>query len=284
MTNKKNSRQKVTKSSPGWSLDQRDSQVIASLMPFWEWFYRYYFRVETDGWENIPNQGKFLFVGSHNGGLASPDMMMMMYDWFCRFGTKRLIYGLMHPIAWQVYPGVTQLAAKTGAIIAHPQMAIAALKKDASVLVYPGGAQDLFRPYSQRNKINFAGRKAFIKLALREEVAIIPAISIGAHDTLFILGDFYKQVEKLHQLGLPWILGIDPEVFPIYLGLPWGLSIGPLPNIPLPAKIHTRICSPIVFKHYGRESARNRTYVDECYNLVETTMQSELNRLSAEKE
>lgn len=273
----------MTKNSIGWSLEERDPQVIASLMPFWEWFYRYYFRVETDGWENIPKQGKFLFVGSHNGGLASPDMVMMMYDWFRRFGTERLIYGLMHPIAWQVYPGVTQLAAKTGAVVAHPQMAIAALKKGASVLVYPGGAQDLFRPYSQRYKINFAERKAFIKLALREKVTIIPAISTGAHETLFVLGDFYKQIERLHHLGLPWIFGIDPEVFPIYLGLPWGVSIGPLPNIPLPTKIRTRICSPITFEHYGRECARDRSYVDECYRLVKTSMQLELSRLAFEK-
>ena len=28
----------------GWSLDERDPEVIKSMMPLWEWFYRYYFR------------------------------------------------------------------------------------------------------------------------------------------------------------------------------------------------------------------------------------------------
>jgi 1-acyl-sn-glycerol-3-phosphate acyltransferase len=39
--------------------------------------------------------GQVLFIGSHNGGLAAPDMFMMMYDWFQRFGSDRLVYGLM---------------------------------------------------------------------------------------------------------------------------------------------------------------------------------------------
>ena len=262
----------------GWSLDERDSQVINALMPFWEWFYRYYFRVQTDGWHHIPD-GKVLLVGSHNGGLASPDMVMTMYDWFCRFGTQRPVYGLMHPCVWKVNPSLARLAEKTGAIVAHPKTAMAALNKNASVLVYPGGAQDVFRPHSQRDQINLAGRKGFIKLALREQVPIIPVISKGAHDTLFVLADIYEWVEKLHKLGMPWLMDSDPEVFPIYLGLPWGISIGPLPNIPLPAQIHTRIGAPIIFNRSGAKAARDRSYVDECYETVLYRMQQELDDL-----
>ncbi len=263
----------------GWSLEDRDPQFIQSCMPLWEWFYRYYFRVQTDGWHHIPKQGQVLFVGSHNGGLAAPDMIMMIYDWFRYFGINRLIYGLMHPTAWKINRSVAEMAVKTGAVVAHPKMAIAALQKGASVLVYPGGAQDVFRPHSQRNQIHLAGRKAFIKLALRTNIPIIPVISHGAHDTLIVLGDFYKQAKQLHEWGMPWLLGLDPEVFPVYLGLPWLLAIGPLPNFPLPAQIHTRICQPIIFERYGQAAASDRAYVDACYEIVSTQMQQELDRL-----
>ncbi len=266
-------------SLPGWSLDKRDPQFIESLMPVWEWFYRYYFRVKTDGWHHIPVQEKVLLVGSHNGGMASPDLHMMAYDWFRRFGTQRLVYGLMHAYAWKINPYTSQVAEKTGAIMAHPKMAIAALDRNASVLVYPGGQYDMFRPHSQRYKIHFANHKGFIKLALQKEVPIIPVISVGAHDTLIILGDFYHVVQQLNQWGLPWLLDIDPKVFPIYLGLPWGLSVGPLPNFPLPVQIHTRICPPIMFEKYGKEAAKDRNYVTECYHLVHTQMQQDLDRL-----
>ena len=269
--------QNIRKPYDGWSLDERDSEVIKSIMPLWEWFYRYYFRVQTDGWHHIPDD-KILIVGSHNGGLPSPDTHMCMYDWFKRFGPERLVYGLMHQNAWLVSP-IIPLAVQCGAVRAHPKMAIAAFQRNASILVYPGGGLDAFRSHSMRNKIYFAGRKGFIKLALREEVPIVPMISYGAHDTLIVLADFYEQIKQLHQWGMPWLFDVDLEVFPIYIGLPWGLAIGPLPNIPFPVKIHTRVCPPIVFERYGRKAASDRAYVDACYQKVLTQMQQELDQL-----
>ncbi|MBR8833670.1 MAG: acyltransferase family protein [Stigonema ocellatum SAG 48.90 = DSM 106950] len=264
---------------PGWSLQERDPRVIQSFMPAWDWLYHHYFRVQTSGWENIPSDKKVLFVGSHNGGFAAPDMFMMMYDWFIRFGVERPVYGLMHPKVWQINASLAQLAVFCGAIQAHPKMAIAALRSGASVLVYPGGLQDVFRPHKLRHKIYFAGRRGFIKLALRENVAIVPVISNGAHDTLIVVADAYKMMQQLHSWGMPWLLGIDPEVFPIYLGLPWGLAFGPLPNIPLPIPIHTRVCPPIVFEQYGDEAASDRAYVNTCYEIVHSQMQQELDSL-----
>ncbi len=263
----------------GWSLEQRNPNVIQSLMPLYGWLYRYYFRVQTSGWHHIPPHDQVLLVGSHNGGLAAPDMVMMMYDWFRRFGPERSVYGLLHPTIWKRFPIVAHLAAQVGAVMAHPKMAIAALRRGASVLVYPGGAKDVFRPHSLRHKICLDGNRSFIKLALEYNVPIVPLISYGAHDTLIILADYYPQVRQLHEWGMPWLLDIDPEVFPVYLGLPWGLAIGPLPNIPLPVTIHTRVCPPIIFERYGREAAHNRDYVDTCYNIVSAQMQQELDGL-----
>lgn len=223
-----------------------------------------------------------LIVGSHNGGTASPDTSMFMYDWFRRFGYDRLTYGLMHRLAWklaQQVPGLARLAAQVGALRSHPKMATRALRRGAAVLVYPGGAEDMFRPHTLRDRIYFAGRKGFIKLALREEAPIVPAISYGAHDTLIILADWYEQARQLHEWGLPLFFEPEMGVFPIYLGLPWGLAIGPLPNIPFPVQIHTRVCAPIVFERYGREAASDREYVDSCYERVCTQMQAELDNL-----
>ncbi len=81
---------------PGWSLGRRDPHFIEAFQPFWGWLYEHYFRVQTEGWEQIP-AGQVMLVGSHNGGLGAPDMFMMIYDWVRRFGTERTVYGLMHP-------------------------------------------------------------------------------------------------------------------------------------------------------------------------------------------
>lgn len=268
----------------GWSLEERDPQVIEQLLPFYDWLYHYYFRVKTDGWEHIPREGQVLLIGSHNGGLAAPDMLMMAYDWFRRFGTERLTYALMDSRVWQFLPGLARLATQVGAIQPHPQMAMAALRRGASLLIYPGGIQDVFRPYCLRNTIHFCGHRGFIKLALQQEMPIVPLISHGAHSTLFVLADIYPQLQQLHQLGLPWLWGIDPGVCPIYLGLPWGIAVGPLPNIPFPIQLHTRVCPPIFFERYGEEAAHDKDYVNECYDRVCHLMQGQLERLVQEEQ
>ena len=262
------------------ALAKRDPEVIQSLMPKWEWFYDHYFRVRTSGWHHARHQA--LFVGSHNGGLAAPDMVMLMVDWFRRFGYQRSIYGLMHHKVWQVNPFLGDLGAQCGAVPARPKFAIAALQRGASVLVFPGGAQDVFRPHSQRARIHLAGRTGFIKLALREQVPIVPVVSWGAHDTFIVLGDCYKQAQWLNQKGLlPWVMDIDPEVFPVFLGLPWGIGLGPLPHWPWPTQIHTRVGEPIEFERTGRSAARDLDYVQACYRRVEQRMQTELDKLIA---
>jgi 1-acyl-sn-glycerol-3-phosphate acyltransferase len=263
----------------GWSLEARNPDIVKSLLPFYEWCYQHYFQVHTDGWDHIPPQGAVLFVGSHNGGLAAPDMHMFIFDWYRRFGCERHVYGLMHPVVWTAFPPVAHLAVAFGAIRADPRMAIAALRQPASVLVYPGGAWDTFRLHQQRDRICFFGNQGFIKLALREGVPIIPLISWGAHDTLLVLADFYPQIRQLHDWGMPWLFGLDPLVMPLYLGLPWGFTLGPLPNIPFPVPITTRVCSAITFPRYGRDTLKDLDYVDECYELVVETMQRELDQL-----
>lgn len=264
----------------GWSLSERNPEAIKAWMPIWKWFYHNYFRVQTEGWHHIPSTGKVLLVGSHNGGLASPDTSMFLYDWFSRFGYERLAYALMHPSAWQT-PLFARPGSQVGAIIAHPKMARAALSKDAALLVYPGGAEDLFRPYAMRNQIHLANNKAFIKLALIESAPIVPLISHGAHETLIVLADLYSQVKQLQQWGFPLSFDGNTGVFPIFLGLPWGVGIGPIPNFPFPVQIHTRVCAPVVFERYGRAAARDRDYVNACYEKVCSQMQLELDNLVA---
>ncbi|WP_071515594.1 1-acyl-sn-glycerol-3-phosphate acyltransferase [Geitlerinema sp. PCC 9228] len=259
-------------------LDKRDPEMIQSMLPFWEFLYHLYFRVETDGWHHIPERGSVLFVGSHNGGLAAPDMHMFLVDWYRRFGVQRNAYGLMQREVL-TSPDAAASAARMGALPAEPRIAAAALRRGAPVLVYPGGIDDVFRPYSQRHRIELAGRKGFIKLALRENVPIIPLVSLGAHETLMVLTDCKDLMGVLRQQGLIDASTPITRVFPIYLGLPWGLAAGAAPNIPLPRKIYTRVCSPIDFERSGRKAARDRKYVDACYEQVRQHMQAALDDL-----
>ncbi len=263
---------------PEQLLSRRDPKLLQATMPWLEVLYQYYFRVTSSGWENMPLSGSFLIVASHNGGLAAPDMYMFLYDWLRRFGAERPAYGLKHRELLTTPDRLVQ-AARWGIVPAEPKVAMAALQQGAPVLVYPGGVEEVFRPYSQRHRIHLAGRTGFIKLVLREEVPIVPVISTGAHETLIVLSDcqaVIRQLEQWRLLSVNWPFG---KIFPIYLGLPWGLAIGPVPNIPLPIPIHLQVCPPIRFERYGREAARDRHYVKACYEQVHNQMQTALNRL-----
>ncbi len=268
----------------GWSLDRRDPKVIQSFMPLWEWAYHHYFNVQTDGWHHVLPEGKMLVVGSHNGGLAAPDMFMFMYDWFRR-------QGLRSPDLRTDAPDGLGHLSRDGGSPSGPMWGAAGASQNGDRRLAKGGngvslsrrAEDVFRPHHLRDKIYFAGRQGFIKLALRENAPILPIISYGAHDTLFVMADIYKEMRQLHEeWGMPWLFGIDPVVFPIYLGLPWGIAFGPWPNFPLPVQIHTRVCAPVAFERYGREAAGDRQYVNQCYQLVCTQMQQSLDQLIAE--
>ncbi len=265
----------------GRSLNDRDPAVIDRLLPIFAWVYHHYFPVTVDGWEHVPD-GQVLLIGAHNGGLAVPDTVMLTYAWFARYGTQRSVYALMEPRMWTAMPGLARLATQVGTLRAEPRMAIAALDSGASLLIYPGGAKDVFRPFTQRHKIRLNNQHGFIKLALEYRLPIVPIVSNGAHETLIVLAEIHDQLEALAHGKFPWPLGFDPGIFPIYLGLPWGIAIGPLPNIPFPRPIHLQICPAITFERTGASAAQDQVYVHQCYLQVEQVMQQALDRLVAE--
>jgi len=265
----------------GLTLAGRSPAIIEQTLPLLEWITHTYFQTQTDGWEHVP-AGQVLLIGSHNGGLGAPDTLAITYEWLHQFGPERPIYALMDTRMWQAMPVVARLAAHLGAIRATPRMARKALESGASLGIYPGGVKDVFRPYALRHRICLNGHTGFIKLALEHKLPIVPMISHGAHETLIVLADIYEDLQAIAHGHFPWLLGIDPGAFPIYLGLPWGIAFGPLPNIPFPRPIHTRICPPIWFDRYGEDAVRDRAYVDQCYRQVVQAMQAELDQLVAE--
>jgi 1-acyl-sn-glycerol-3-phosphate acyltransferase len=256
----------------GRDLTARDPEYIRSFMPILEFGYRYYFRVQASGLENLPRHGPALLVGNHGGGLLAPDAAMTMYLWVRERGLEQPAYGLIDRRVFGI-DGVNRHISKCGGIQADPRMAIKALEAGAVVLVYPGGADDAFRPFSKRNEIELGGNQAFIKLALRYGVPVIPVVTSGAHDTLIVLDDG-KEIAKT--LGLDK-MGIDR--LPISLTLPFGLTIGTWFNIPFPAQIRIEIGRPITFAGLGPESAKDRAAVAGCFELVRQEMRSLLNGL-----
>jgi 1-acyl-sn-glycerol-3-phosphate acyltransferase len=145
------------------------------------------------------------------------------------------------------------------------------LRTGAAVLVYPGGDYEVHRPSWEGGKVDFDGRKGFIKLALEEDVPIVPIVSAGGQETALFLS---------RGEGLARLLRLDKlfrlKVLPISLALPWGLNIGDMAgHLPLPAKISVRALKAINL----REEFGQDPDVDAIYDHIMGVMQAELDLL-----
>jgi 1-acyl-sn-glycerol-3-phosphate acyltransferase len=123
--------------------------------------------------------------------------------------------------------------------------------------------------------VDFDGRKGFIRLALEQDIPIVPVVSAGGQETALFL---------TRGEGLARALGLDRafrlKVLPISLALPWGLNVGDmLGHIPLPAKITVEALPPIHLRdEFGAEPD-----LDEVYDHVMRVMQETLDALGSER-
>ncbi len=158
---------------------------------------------------------------------------------------------------------------------ASPANAGKALESGAALLVYPGGDYEVYRPFWERNRVDFDHRKGFLRLALEQNVPLVPVVSIGGQETAL----FLSRGERLARL-----LALDRvfrlKVLPLSVAVPWGLNIGDLlGHIPLPAKITIETLPPIDLRaEFGPEPD-----LDEAYDRVVRVMQDALDALAADR-
>jgi 1-acyl-sn-glycerol-3-phosphate acyltransferase len=143
------------------------------------------------------------------------------------------------------------------------------------VLVYPGGDWEAHRPSWHANRVEFAGREGFVRLALAARVPIVPVVSIGGQETaLFITRG--EHIARALRLDRRFRL----KVVPISLALPWGIDVGDIfGHIALPAKITIQVLGPIDL----RERFGPDPDVDAIYDEITGLMQQTLDKLAAER-
>jgi 1-acyl-sn-glycerol-3-phosphate acyltransferase len=258
---------------PTADLDDRDPDYIREHLPALWLLASYYFRADVRGLERIPEQGPVLIVGNHSGGNVTPDTTVFMLAFGAYFGAERRFYQLVHNLVLAM-PIPIPLR-KYGSVVASHENAKLALEKGAAVLVYPGGDWEVHRPSWQTAKVDFGGRKGFIKLALDAKVPIVPLVAIGGQETAL----FLSRGERLAKaLGLDRMFRL--KVLPISMTIPWPINIGDmLAHWPLPAKITMEAMEPIdLRKRFG-----SNPDFDEVYDEITSLMQEKLDELAAER-
>jgi len=258
---------------PQADLDERDADYIRESLPRLWMLASLYFRAEVRGLERIPEEGPVLLVGNHSGGNLTPDTGMFTLAFNTYFGVERRFYQLAHNLILS-WPGLGFLR-KYGPVAASPENADEALTSGAALLVYPGGDYEVHRPSWDRAKVDFGGRKGFIRLALKHGVPMVPVVSVGGQETALFLsrGEGLARLLRLDKL-------LRLKVLPVSLAIPWGINVGDmLGHIPAPAKITTQVLQPIDL----RERYGNSPDVDQIYDDVIESMQRTLDALQAER-
>jgi 1-acyl-sn-glycerol-3-phosphate acyltransferase len=232
----------------------------------------YWFRMEMNGWEKIPD-APALLVGIHAGAPLPWDAWTVGIQWWRRFGRERPLHGTAHD-ALMAFPVLGAYFRKMGVLPAAPDSISSALAAGHDVALWPGGDRDALRPWSKRDDALLAGRTGFIKLAIRTGVPIVPISTIGGPDSMPVIATG-KRLAKL--LALDRVARL--KMFPIAVQLPWGVSPALLPEIPLPTKIRTAFQEPIQLDT-DPERAGDSKYVRSAYREVCASIQAGMDALA----
>ncbi len=258
---------------PRADLDERDPDYIRETLPRLWLIASLYFRADVRGLENVPAEGPVLLVGNHSGGNLTPDTLVFTLAFNTYFGVERRFFQLAHNLVLTM-PGLGWLR-KYGTIAASPSNAEKALDSGAALLVYPGGDYEVHRPSWESSRVDFDGRKGFIRLALDRDAPLVPVVAIGGQETALFLSRG-ERLARLLRLDTTFRL----KVLPISLALPWVINIGDMAgHIPLPAKLSVRALPPI----HLRERFGEDPDLDEVYDELMATMQRALDGLAEER-
>jgi 1-acyl-sn-glycerol-3-phosphate acyltransferase len=254
-------------------LDDRDPDYIRENLSLSWLVASLWYRAEVRDLANIPERGRVLLVGNHTGGNLSPETIVFTLAFSTYFGVERRYHQLAHNLV--LASPVGPFLRRFGTVAASHSNARKALEAEAAVLVFPGGDWEVHRPSWQSARIDFGGRKGFVRLALEHDAPIVPVVTIGGQETALWL-DRGAWLARLLRLDRTLRL----KVLPILIAPPWGLTIGDfLPRIPLPAKLTTKVLPAIdVRERFGPDPD-----VDEVYRYVTGQMQDALDGLAAER-
>jgi 1-acyl-sn-glycerol-3-phosphate acyltransferase len=261
-----------------------DLDAVHALEPYAGWLSRHYFRHEVRGLGGVVAQPTLL-IGNHSGGKLPIDAFLFGIRWHQHFHFDRPLHPLIHDFLFHT-PLLGPELVRLGCMRASQENAQTALEAGRSVMVLPGGDYETFRPYSERHKIDFAGRMGFIRTALRLRVPLTPVVHAGSHELFFVLA----RGERLAKfLKLP--TRMRAHVWPIILGFPGGLYFGPVPApLPLPSRITTEVLPAMWLEQaeadhraYTPGDASDPAAVLEIYGVVLARMQGVLDRLASER-
>jgi 1-acyl-sn-glycerol-3-phosphate acyltransferase len=181
--------------------------------------YKYWFRVESHGVENVPLEGAVMITPNHSGALPL-DAVMVGVDLAVKMKKPRIMRAVVDNFAGFL-PFVNTLFYRCGQIIGARRNFEELLKWGEMVGVFPEGDKGTGKPFKDRYKM-IPFNVGFMELSLLYRAPIVPTAVIGAEEQY----PYMFNVKPLANLfNLPY--------FPL---TPLTLLLGPLGVLPLPTR------------------------------------------------
>jgi 1-acyl-sn-glycerol-3-phosphate acyltransferase len=239
-----------------WGRSERVEGVVDRTV--YKFLYRYWFRVEVEGIENVPREGGALLVANHAGAVPPDGAMIIKAIREEHPGSRQV-----HIVTGQHYkalPGLGMLLAKLGAVSAHPADLHRLLFDERQlVLAFPEGPSGPRKPLKERYRLRRFGTSALVESALRARVPIVPVAVLGAEEAMPVLA----------RLGTPVAAPLRLPRLPI------------TPAVPLPAKFRIRFLEPVRTDELGESSWQDRAYVHALSHDLRALIQENLLELVA---
>jgi len=247
----------------------RSERVVSLLDPLLNFYYRYWFRVEAEGVENVPTDGGALLVGNHSGALP-PDGPMIMQAIRNETAGSRPLY-MLGEHWFKGFPMVSALVNKIGVIPAHPANAQRLLADEGRLaLVFPEGMKGSSKVLWQRYRLRRFGRGGFVRTALRAQVPIVPVALVGGEEAMPIFAHL-RTLERLTGL----IYAPLNHAFPHF---------GPLAALMyMPAKFKIRFLEPIDIPALPEDTLEDAAAVQTIAEDIRARIQLSLDELLSER-
>ena len=234
-----------------------DPKFNAAVLPFFEFLYTLWWRVEVEGIENVPADGPGVIVANHSGVLPWDGLMVNLairHEHPAHRQCRMLALDM-----FALLPFLAPLLARTGGVRANPENGERLLRRGELVGVFPEGVKGVGKLYKDRYRLARFGRGGFVRLALRTGAPIVPCAIVGAEEV-------HPKIGSMDWVGRPFGL----PYFPITPTFP---ALGPLGVVPLPSKWWIEFGEPVAVDGHGPKAADDPLLVNRLSEQVRATVQ-----------
>jgi 1-acyl-sn-glycerol-3-phosphate acyltransferase len=217
-------------------------------------FYRYWFRVETQGLENVPD-GRVLLIANHAGNTFAWDGAMLAMALFLEAEPPRMVRGMAEYYLPQI-PFFGTFMHRAGSVVGTPRNCVQLLEHGEAVMVFPEGERGFVKTLRHRYELQRFGL-GFMRLALETGTPIVPVGIVGSEE---------QSPGLLRSRALGRLIGAP--VAPLTLTMPW---LGPAGMVPLPVKFRIHLGPPL---HFEGDPTDDDAHIEQKVEVVKDAIRS----------